>query len=372
MRSSYPARFLVFYLTIIALLAGACGKSAPQYPESRRVAQVDDYHGVQVEDPYRWLEEDSEETKAWVAAQNAVSRPYLEGLSKRQAIKERMTELWNFERYGVPFKTGGKYFYTHNNGLQDQSVLYVTPSMDGEARVLIDPNVFREDATVSLRNYTVSPNGQYIAYSISDGGSDWNSWKIRDVETGVDNEDELRFTKFTDASWSRDSKGFYYSRYPEGTNGKGDGSKPVSIYYHRLGTAQSEDRQIYAIPDHHLQNPYGEVTHDGRYLVINVHEGFTQNAIHYMNLSAANGQAVPLFDKWDALYTFLGNSGTEFYFDTNRDAPLGRVIAVDIRRPDPSNWRDVIPEAKERLQSASFVGGVFIARYLKDVRTQVK
>ena len=366
--------------TVVLLLSVAlfnflisCGESQLDYPEAKRGEQIDDYHGIQVADPYRWLEElDGEETKAWVEAQNKLSRPYLEKIPQRSAIKDRLTQLWDYERYGIPFKEGGKYFYTKNDGLQNQNVLYVAASLDAEPRVLIDPNLLRKDATVSLRRYKVSPNGEEIAYALSDGGSDWTTWKVRNIETGADLADELQQTKFTGVSWSRDSKGFYYSRYPEGENGKGDGSKSVSIYYHRVGADQSRDHQVYAIPDHPRHDPYGTVTDDGRYLVINVREGFNANAVHLMDLRQGDGKVVPLFDEWDARYNILGNSGSEFFVKTNKDAPLGRVVAVNSNRPDPKNWREVIPEAEETLQSATYVGGVFIARYLRDAQTRVK
>ena len=343
---------LLLSVALFSLLI-SCGEAQLDYPEAKQVDQVDDYHGVQVADPYRWLEElDGEEIKAWVEAQNKLSRPYLEKIPPRTAIKDRLTQLWNYERFGIPFKEGGKYFYTKNDGLQNQSVLYVAASLDAEPRVLIDPNLLRKDATVSLRRYTVSPNGEAIAYALSDGGSDWTTWKVRNIETGADLADELHYTKFTGVSWSRGGKGFYYSRYPEGENGKGDGSKSVSIYYHRVGTDQSRDRQVYVIPDHPRHDPYGAVTEDGRYLVINVREGFNANAVRLMDLRQGTGKVVPLFDEWDARYNILGNSGSEFFVKTNKDAPLGRVVAVNSNRPDPKNWREVIPEAKETLQSA--------------------
>ncbi|MFQ5675344.1 MAG: prolyl oligopeptidase family protein [bacterium] len=372
------AWFLAFCLVILVFI-GACGESALEYPQSKRIAQTDDYFGVTVADPYRWLEElDSPDTKAWVTAQNDLSRPYLEGIARRESIKERLTEVWNYERYGIPFKEGGKYFYTRNDGLQNQSVFYVADALDAEPRVLIDPNVLRKDATMSLRGTSVSPNGQYIAYAISDGGSDWTSWKIRNIETGEDLEETLNYTKFTPASWSRDSKGFYYSRYPAaGTNGdsdavKGDGSKAVSVFYHRVGTEQTRDKLVYAIPEHPRQNPYAIVTHDGRFLIINVQEGFQTNAIYYRNLRSRNARVRPLFDKWDAFYTVLGNKGNELYVNTNKDTPMGKVVAVNISNPSPNHWREIIPESDKALQSANYVGGVFIARYLKDAQTQVK
>ncbi len=367
-RLRHPARAVLF----VAILA-ACGRdTARQYPDSRRVEQTDDYHGVQVPDPYRWLEDlDAEETHAWVRAQNDLSRPYLESLPKREAIKERLTQLWNHEVYGIPEKKGNKYFYTYNSGEQNQDVLYVTTSLDGAAQPLIDPNSFREDATISLRRFAVSRAAKYIAYGLSDGGSDWTNWRVRDIATGEDLPDTIEFTKFTDVSWSADGQGFYYSRYPEGMNGKGDDSKPVAIYYHQVGTQQKDDIQIYALPDQPRQNPYGKVSHDGRYLIVEVNEGFQSNAIHVMALDGL-GKVIRLFDQWDGLYEVLANRAEQFYVYTTKDAPLGRVVAVDITRPQPARWHEIIPETEETLESASFIGGTIATLYIKDAKSEAR
>jgi len=355
------------------LFIGGCGSERLQYPDSERGAHVDSYHGTEVPDPYRWLEDlDSEQTARWVAAQNGLSEPYLEGIPKREGFKKRLTELWSYERYGLPFKEGGRYFFTRNDGLQDQDVLFVTDSLEGEPRVLIDPNSFSEDATVSLAAYEVSPNGKHIAFGTSDGGSDWKTWKIREIETGKDLADELKYTKFTDVSWARDGSGFYYSRYPVGPDGEADGSASVSVYLHRIGTGQDEDEFIYSLPAELAQNPYATVSEDGKYLVIPVSKGYKANAIYYKLLDRPGSEVEPLLDKWDALYEYLGNEGSLFYFETTNDAPRSRIVAIDIRKPDPANWREIIPETPEALVGTSYVGGIFVAHYLHDAHSLVK
>jgi prolyl oligopeptidase len=328
---------------------------------------------VEVADPYRWLEElEGQETTEWVAAQNAVAEPFLEQIPQREEISRRLTELWNYERYQVPIKEGGRIFYRRNDGLQDQDVLYVAESLEAEARVLIDPNIFSEDRTSSLGTFEVSTDGKLIAYSVSEGGSDWRTWKIRDVDTGRDREEVLDAIKFTGASWSPDNRGFYYSRYPRDESGKGDGSKQTSIYYHRVGTPQAEDVHIYSITDHPTRNPQGTVTDDGRYLVIDVFDGYDSNGIYYKQLDRIDAEVVRLLDEWDALYDFLGNQGGVFYFSTNNGAPRSRVIAIDLESPAPAGWREVVSEAEETLDAASLVGGHIVARYLKDAFSLVK
>lgn len=363
--------------TVLRLLAlGLC--TAPTlaqvaYPPTPRGDVTDTYFGVTVPDAYRWLEElDSAATKAWIEAQNKITFAYLEQIPQREAIKQRITELWNYERYGIPFKEGGKYFYTFNSGLQNQNILYVADSLDADPRVLLDPNTFSQDATVALASYTVSPDGRYIAYGTSDGGTDWKNWKIRDIATGQDTPDTLTFTKFTNMSWARDSGGMYYSRHPAGPDGKGDGSARVSVYFHKLGEPQSADPLVYELPDDPTRNPYATATEDGKYLVIGVYEGNIANAVHYLDLRNPGAKVVRLLDKWDALYEFLGNEDSVFYFQTTNGAPKGRVVAIDVNDPAEGNWRTVVPEAQETLDTATFVGRRIVAQYLKDAKSAVR
>jgi len=364
-------------LLLMPLTFAACRDSGPNlpldYPEARRTGQVDDYFGTPVADPYRWMEElEATEVGDWVDAQNGIAVPFLERLPGHGEIQSRLTELWNYERFGIPLKEGGLYFFTRNDGLQDQDVLYVAESLGGEPRVLIDPNRFSQDATIALAGWSVSPDGRYIAYSTSDGGTDWNSWRVRDVATGEDLADVVAFTKFTQASWLPNGAGFFYSRYPLGPDGEGDGQAQVEIYFHPVGVDQREDEPVYAVEDSDSRNPYGTVTEDGRYLIINVAEGYNENGVYFRDLGAPSGQVIRLLDEWDALYTFVGNDGPIFFFHTNRDAPRNRVVAIDIRSPEPAHWREVIPEAKETLESASYVGGAFAGQYLRDANSLVR
>lgn len=362
---------------LMALFFSACQEAGPSlpldYPEAHRSDHTDDYFGTVVPDPYRWMEElEDPDLATWVEAQNDIAMPFLEGMAGHGEIQARLTELWNYERFGIPSKEGGLYFFTRNDGLQDQDVLYVAESLEAEPRVLIDPNNFSDDATIALAGTSVSPDGRYIAYAISDGGTDWNTWHVRDVETGEDLPDAVAYTKFTGASWLPNGTGFFYSRYPSGPGGEGDGQAQVEIYFHPVGMDQDADELVYAVEDSESRNPYGTVTDDGRYLIIRVGEGFNENAIYYRDLGAPSGQVVRLLDEWDALYTFVGNEGPVFFFHTNKDASRNRLIAIDIREPDPSGWDDIIPEAEETLESVSFVGGTFIAQYLRDANSLVR
>ena len=249
---------------------------ALEYPAAKTVDVVDEYHGVRVPDPYRWLEElDSEQTQAWVAAQNELTYGYLEAIPARAAIVDRLTELWDYPKYGLPFKQGGRYFYTYNDGLQNQSVLYWQPALDAEPRVLLDPNALSDDGTVALTGYAVSEDGRLLAYGLSSAGSDWQEWRVREVESGRDRDDLLQWAKFTVASWTHDGLGFFYSRFdaPQEGHTLKDTTQNQKIYYHRLGTPQSEDTLIYARPDHPDWYLFGEVTEDGDYLVISVSHG---------------------------------------------------------------------------------------------------
>ena len=379
-------------LVSLALLAcfglGGCQSNPPsppaaaqpsiiKYPVAQRVDQIDRYHGTTVTDPYRWLEDlDSSSTKLWVEAQNELAQPYLESIPARAWIKQRLTDLWNYERHGVPVREGGRYFWTRNDGLQNQSVLQVADTLSAAPRVLLDPNVLSEDATIALADFVPSPDGRYVAYALSDGGTDWKTWRIRDVATALDLPDTLQFTKFTSVSWDRDASGLYYSRYPLGANGRGDDSRQVAIHRHRLGDVQSQDRLIFAVSDHPTRNPYPRLSEDGRYLIIEVFDGYAANAIYYLPLKGP-GQptardAGRLLDDWKGLNTYLGSDESVFYVHTTDGAPRGRVIAVDVEHPERTAWREIVPEAAETLEAASYVGGQVIASYLRDAHAHVR
>ena len=351
-------------------------KSVLKYPESPRVDHVDIIHGVRVPDPYRWLEDiDSKQTRDWIKAQNKVTFDYLERIPAREKIKKRITELWDYEKYGIPFKRGGRYFFTYNDGLQNQSVLYWMESLEAEPKVLLDPNTLSEDGTVALTGTSISKDGKLLAYGLSSSGSDWQEWQIREVETGRDLEDHLKWTKFTAAAWTHDGGGFFYTRYDapeEGMIYKGV-NYYQKLFYHRVGTPQSEDELTYERPDQKEWRFRPRVTDDGRYLIISVSRGtYPENGVFYRDLQAEGGEVIELLNKFDARYTFIGNDGPVFYFLTNLAATMSRIIAVDIKEPEPSNWEEIIPESADALRSVSIVEDKFIASYLHDVHSLVK
>jgi prolyl oligopeptidase len=342
------------------------------YPPAQRTDHVDVLHGVSVPDPYRWLEElDSEQTQHWIAAQNRLTFDYLEQVPARPRITQRMTELWNFEKLSPPFKRGGRYFFTRNDGLQNQDVLYWMAAPDAELQTLLDPNQLSEDGTVALTGSAVSKDGKLLAYGLSAAGSDWQEWRVREVESGRDLDDHLQWVKFSSASWTSDGKGFFYSRYDapaEGTAYKG-ANYYHKLYYHRLGAPQAADELIYERPDQKEWGFEGIVTDDGRYLIIYVWKGtHRENNIFYLS----GGQVVELLRDFDAAYQFIGNDGPVFYFQTDLEAPLGRVVAIDVAQPDRTHWQTIIPESTDALQSVHLVGERFIAVYLHDAHSRVQ
>jgi prolyl oligopeptidase len=345
------------------------------YPAARKSDQVDDYHGVKVADPYRWLEDlDSEETRAWVEAQNKLSFGFLASIPERDALKDRITKLWNYEKYGIPFKEGNRYFYSRNSGLQNQAVLYSVTTLDAPPQLLLDPNTLSTDGTVALSGLQSSPDGKLLAYSLSASGSDWQEWKVRDVETSRDLSDHLKWVKFSGVSWTQDGKGFFYSRYDEP---KEEALKAINyfqkIYYHKLGTPQSEDVLVYERPDQKDWLFGGTVTDDGAYLIITVYQGTdVKTRVYYKDLKAGNATVVELLDDFDASYSFIGNDGARFWFQTDLDAPRGKVIEIDTSKPARANWKTVVPETRETLQAVTLVNNRFVLNYLKDAYTQVK
>jgi prolyl oligopeptidase len=348
-----------------------------QYPNTPREEIVEEFHGVKVSDPYRWLEDDhSPETEAWVTAQNQLTFSFLKQIPAREKIRQRMTELWNFEKFGIPFKKGGRYFFTRNDGLQNQSPLYWLENLADEPRLLIDPNQLSADGTVALVNAAINRDGTRLAYSISGAGSDWQEIHLRPVGgPGSDLPDMIRWVKFSGISWTADGKGFYYCRYDEPAPGSDYKSQNYfhKLYYHRLGESQEGDRLVYERPDQKEWLFYGEVSNDGRYLVITVSVGTQQaNAIFYQDLAASGSEVTPLLTGFDAEYIFLGNDGPRFYFRTDKGAPLGRVVSVDIQQPGEDALQGLVPEAGDTLQFASIVGDQMFLAYLHDAHSQVK
>ncbi len=348
------------------------------YPPTRRVNHVDLYHGIEVRDPYRWLEKDVRESKDvadWVAEENKVTNAYLNTIPERDAIRKRLTGLWNYEKFSAPFKVGGRYFYSRNDGLQNQSVLWTMDRLDGEPRILLDPNTLSADGTVALSGLSVSDDGKYLAYGVAASGSDWQTWHVLDIATGKLLADELKWIKFSDATWTKDGRGFFYSRYEEpkkdqqfqGLN------KNQKLCYHRIGTPQDDDVIVYKRPDQPEWGFSAQVSDDGRYLVISTWKGTDhRNRVTYKDLQEPYGLPIDLIDNLDHEYSFIDNDGPIFFFKTDQDAPRGRVIAIDIRKPQLKNWKEIIPQAAETLRGVHLVGNLFVTSYLKDARTQVK
>ena len=367
-------------LLLGSVIAGGASAQRLAYPTSKTVNQVDDYHGERVADPYRWLEDvDAADTRAWVEAQNRVTFGFLEQIPERATLRERLTKLWNYERYGAPFRKGGRYFFFKNDGLQNQAVLYQQATLAATPAVLLDPNTLSADGTVALSTMKLSEDGRYLAYALSASGSDWNEVKVRDVTTGKDLGDHLRWIKFSGLSWSHDGRGFFYSRYPEPTSDSLTGvNRFHKLYYHALGTDQAKDVLVYERPDQPEWGMDGSVTDDGRYLILTLWLGTDRrNRVYFMDLGSGpqpnlRAKAVPLLDAFDAGYGFVGNDGPVFYFWTDRDAPRGRLVAVDTRQAEPARWRTIIAQEQDVLQSVQIVHNTFVASYLHDAHSRVR
>ena len=368
----------------LAALAALLTTTAAQemklkYPETRKGNVVDDYHGTQVADPYRWLEDDvrkSKEVAEWVEAQNKVTDAYLESIPQRDAIEKRITQLWDYEKYSAPFKIGGRYFFFKNDGLQNQSVLYVQDTLDSEPRMLLDPNTWSKDGTVALSGLAPTDDGKYLAYGKAVAGSDWNTWHVLDVATATTLSDDLQWVKFSGASWTNDGKGFFYSRFPEPSKEAEFQAlnENQKLYYHRLGTPQDEDVLVYQQPENPKWTIGGSVSEDGRYLIISVGDGTTSRKVRvvYKDLAEPYGLPVELVPNHENKFSFLGNDGPVFYFQTDFNAPKYQVIAIDTRKPESKNWKTIVPEANETLEEVSLVGNLFVLSYLKDAKTLVK
>ncbi|MDF3036164.1 MAG: prolyl endopeptidase, partial [Paucimonas sp.] len=349
---------------------------ATSYPVTKKVDQQDNYHGTTVADPYRWLEDaNSAETKEWVDAQNKVTQAYLAQIPNREAIKQRLTKLWNYERFSVTYKEGGRYFYNRNDGLQNQAVLYTMKSLTDKPRVLLDPNTLAADGTVALAGTAVSPNGKYLAYSTAASGSDWNEIRVRHIDSGKDTEDHIKWVKFSSTAWAHDGSGFYYSRYDEPT----EATKLAGVnyfqklYFHKLGTPQSADTLVYDRPDQKEWGFAGEVTDDGRYLVISSSQGTERKSrIFFKDLKQKDAKVTGLMEAFDAAYDFIDNDGPVFYFRTDKNAPRSRIIAVDVRNPDPSQWKEIVAEAPQTLVSANIINNQLVVDYLSDAHSAVK
>ena len=375
-------------LLIAAFIARGANPTVKQsklvYPIAKKMDVVDDYNGVKIADPYRWLEDtNSKDTAAWVEAENKIAAAYLAQIPEREKIRTRLTQLYDFERYPAlaleeyagAFKAGGRYFLFRNNGLQNQDVLYVMDRPSGPERVLLDPNTLRADGTAALTSLSVSRDGKMLAYAIAQAGSDWSEWRIRNIETGKDQPDLIRWTKFTRAAWTPDGKAFYYQRFPEpdakatltGANQFG------KVYLHRIGEPQTSDHLVYERSDHALWQFAPEVSEDGRYLLFEVFTGDeSKNLLFYQDLRAAQPHTVELIHELKAQFHYLGNNGSTFYVLTTDGAPKGRVVAIDVTKPEQANWKELVREQKETLSSAQFAGGKLILSYLKDAHAEAR
>ncbi len=346
------------------------------YPSAKKVDVVDNYNGAKVADPYRWLEDtNSPETAAWVEAENKVTAAYFAHIPQRDKIRARLTELFNYERYSGAFEVAGKYFLFRNDGLQNQDVLYVANKPDGEERALLDPNTLRADGTAALAGLSVDRSAKLLAYAIAQAGSDWSEWHVRDIATGKDLRDQVQWTKFTIAEWTHDGEAFYYQRFPQPDDKAAltESNQKAKLYLHRIGDPQSSDRLIYERPDqsHWMFTP--TVSDDGRYLVLDIYTGDeSKNLLFYQDLTTAGPRTVELISEQKARYSFIGNRGTEFLLSTTDSAPKGRIIAIDVNRPERTNWKEIVPEQADTLSSAEYAGGKLILSYLKDAHSVAK
>ncbi len=365
--------FAPFSLLIIALMLFQCQSPQPlEYPDTRREEVVDNYFGTEVADPYRWLEDDnSPETKAWVEAQNELTFGYLEQIPFREKIKERLTGIWDYERYSTPFWEGDLYFFTKNDGMQNQSVLYVREGIDGEPRVLLDPNTMSEDGTVALTSISISDDARFLAYGISRGGSDWNELFVREIETGNDLDDHIKWVKFSGISWKDD--GFYYSRYDAPAEGSelSAANEYHKVFYHRLGNTQDQDELIYHNPEQPRRNYGAGTTEDERFLVINETQSTSGNAIYLKDLDRPGSDFTLLIEGFDYNNRILDHVDGKMLVYTNNDAPLYRLVLVDPAVPSPRHWVEVIPESEHLLRGVNLIDGKIFANYLEDVKSKV-
>ena len=370
-------RFLAFFI-VSPLATLFAGDSQPvfKYPSAPASNQIDDYFGTKVPDPYRPLENpDSPESRKWIEAEDKITFDFLKTIPEREGIKKRLTEVWDYERFGVPFKEKGRYFLSKNSGLQNQNVLYTSTNLSEPPKQLLDPNTLAKDGTIALSGLEVSDDAKLLAYGLSTAGSDWQQWKVRDIETGKDRPDQLDWIKFSGAAWKKDGSGFFYSRYdkPDEKDKLRSQVYNHKLFFHQLGAPQSQDKLIYERPDQKEWLLNAEVTDDGHYLIITVQRGTDpKNRIFYKDLSDANSKVAELLDKADAKYAFISNDGPTFWFQTDLNAPLGRIISIDTTKPLPPQPKELVPESSDKLEAVSVVGNRFIAVYLKDAHGLVK
>ena len=366
-------RYLLM-LVFSAFMLHGCGKAKPEYPQAKKVDIVDNYHGTEVADPYRWLEDaDGEDTRQWVEAQNTITFGYLRSGNTFKKVEQRFTEIYNYPKYSAPSKRGDRYFFSKNDGLQNQSVIYTQTALDAEAQVVIDPNTLSEDGTIALSGAAFTPDGSLMAYALSSGGSDRQEYRIRDVETGEDYDEVIQWCKFTSLAWKHDNSGFYYNRFPEpGTVAKEDENNYNRVYWHKLGTPQSDDKLIYEDSKNKELGFSPFITDDGKYLVLYVWKGTDpKNRIYYREVNS-NKPFIKLLNEADASYSPFHNVGSLFYVKTDLDAPRGRVIGIDLNKPQKAHWQEIIPEQSDVLDYVKVVNNQIITAYMHDAHHQLK
>ena len=366
---------LTLALGALALGTGSCAAGpAPRPPRAERVDVVDDYHGTSVPDPYRWLEDpDSAATRAWIEAENRVTRAHLDAVPERAAIGRRVAELWTYETFGTPRRHGDWYYFTYNDGHLSQSQLVRTRRLGAEHEVVLDPNTFSADGTVSLGGTSFSHDGRYLAFGISDGGSDWRTWRVRDLESGRDLPDVIEWSRFSLPSWSADDSGFFYGRYPEADRKLTSRARDQAVWFHRLGTEQSQDVLVHQDPEHPDRSFAVEASKDGRWLAMSVREGTARkNRLWFRAVAAGNDAAwMRRFDAFDAFYEVLGNIGSRFWIRTDHGAPRGRIVRIDLDAPE-APLEEVVAEGDDVLDSASLVGDRLILVTLEDATSRVR
>jgi len=366
-------RFIIIVLSALALPAFA---QSPRftYPPAKTVDVVDDYHGTKVADPYRWMEEEgTPDLVKWIDSENVLTENYLQGVPGREKLGERISELWNYARSSVPAHYGSRYFFTKNDGLQNQSVYYMQEGLGAKPTLILDPNLLSSDGTVAVSFTDYNHDGTLLAYGLSKSGSDWEEIMIRDLNTGKDFPESLKRCKFASAAWPHSNKGFYYNRYPEeGSVPKADENFYNKLYWHALGTPQSEDRLVFEPPDAKELATSPSITDDGRYLLLYLWKGTDPNNRIYYRPVESDSPFVRVLDKMDAQYTVLWNDGSLFYVQTDLDAPRGRIVAIDFTRPEQKNWKELIPQGKDVIASASVIDRRIIISYLHDAHHELK
>jgi len=364
-------RVIIPFLALTFMMS--CSEKPIQYPPTKKGDVKDTIFGTVVEDPYRWLEDDnSAETAEWVKVQNQLTFGYLEKLPYREQIKSRLTELWDYPKYGTPFKEAGKYFFYKNNGLQNQSVLYMTTDLAAEPTVLLDPNTLSDDGTIALAGIEISNDGKYLIYLVAKSGSDWNEIFVKNIETGEMLPDHLQWVKFSGASWCTD--GFYYSAYdkPEAGSELSKANEFQKVYFHKLGTEQSADQLIVSDPTNPKHMFGAGLTEDKRFLVVSKSIGTHGNALDFKDLSKKNSGFVNLMNSYEFEFNAVDNLGDDLYVLTNYKAPKYRLVKINSNKPEEVNWVDVIPEKNDVLQSVSTIAGKLVVNYMTDAHSKTE